>query len=177
MFLRCSFFFAKSEADVLREHCCLNFYLSQCFQTSPLAANSEWRGLWSNSIDTRFKKPHNPAPAPLQALTYTETWYTDKGVQIQGDITHRYTEVRKRILTHKEKPYRCKYRDLIHTHIRRQGTHLQKQETWYTFTHKEKRNTGTHIKRHGIHKFIQRHDTQGLNLWVYSILANWTVSA
>ena len=70
----------------------------------------------------------------------------------------------KQILTHKEKPYRCKYRDLIHTHIGRQGTHLQKHEPWYTGTHKEKRNTGTHIKRHGIHKYIQRHDTQGLNI-------------
>ena len=83
MFLGCSYFFTKSEADVLREHCCLNFSLSQCFKTSPLAANSEWRGLWSRSIDTRFKKPHNPTPAPPQALTYTETWYTS-----------RYTEAR-----------------------------------------------------------------------------------
>ena len=52
---------------VLREHGCLNFSLSQCLETSPLAVNLERRGFWSTSTDQRLKKRPNCAIAPPQA--------------------------------------------------------------------------------------------------------------
>ena len=44
MFLGCSYFCTKSEADVLREHRDMNFALSGCFGTCTLAAPSFLKG-------------------------------------------------------------------------------------------------------------------------------------